>query len=236
MIFKSQNITSASGKLGGLVFTRGRSGMVMRALSIPTNPNTVAQAAARSQMTTISKLFSTVPAADMPAWIGYAASRYETNALGDRINLSAQMAFMKVNLILANAFMQPVLQAPPYLSFDNVVYPGPFEAGPSQLDDEADVTLQASAAFKTADYPGATMTFDISDFYTANNLTGKRRWRRLGKVAAQVGVPAEQTLTNPWGVPPAVGVKADVRISIILPNGSYLEAAGTETMTVGSGA
>lgn len=66
-----------SGKLGGIVFTRGKSGQVVRKWVVPTNANTVAQQNNRSRFADAASLFHDLDHGAQANWDAYAASNYK---------------------------------------------------------------------------------------------------------------------------------------------------------------
>ncbi|MGZ5506922.1 MAG: hypothetical protein ACXWKH_11140 [Limisphaerales bacterium] len=99
MIFKSPLISLASGKLAGNVLTRGRgNSLVMRKLSIPTNPRSDSQNANRSFFAGLAATWATVlTSAQRIAWEGYASSVTLINKLGDPIHLSGISMYIRNN-------------------------------------------------------------------------------------------------------------------------------------------
>lgn len=61
-------VSEARGKVGGGVFTKTRSGSVLRRRAIPTNPQTALQTAVRAILTTISQMWKTLTDAQRDAW------------------------------------------------------------------------------------------------------------------------------------------------------------------------
>jgi hypothetical protein len=95
MAIVNQNPTS--GSIGNVTNSRGRSGQIQRRRSIPTNPNSAAQSAARSRLTTQAAAWRGLTDAQRAAWNAFAASFTVTNALGASINLTGMQCFVKVN-------------------------------------------------------------------------------------------------------------------------------------------
>lgn len=97
-LFKSHLVTQASGSVGGTTYAHTRSGLYMRARSIPVNPNTGFQLQVRAALTSLVTRWTTVlTAAQRAAWNLYAENVPVTNALGDPINLSGQNWYVAAN-------------------------------------------------------------------------------------------------------------------------------------------
>lgn len=101
-LFKSQVLTQASGSVGGVTYTRTSSGLVMRARSVPVNPNTSLQQPAKTALTNaVAAWNETLSPAQRAAWETYAANVPVTNRLGDSINLSGQNMFVRTRAFAA---------------------------------------------------------------------------------------------------------------------------------------
>lgn len=97
MAIVNQNPTS--GSVGNVTNSRGRSGQIQRRRSIPTNPNSTAQAAARARLTTYAAGWRGLTDAQRAAWNSFAASFTSTNALGASFNLTGMQCYVKVNTV-----------------------------------------------------------------------------------------------------------------------------------------
>lgn len=99
MLFKSQVFTQASGSIGGMTFSHNSSGMYTRGRTIPTNPNSQAQAEVRSTLALVSQRWGLISQANRDSWSNYAAVTPVTNVLGDSILLSGQQMFVRCNTL-----------------------------------------------------------------------------------------------------------------------------------------
>lgn len=94
--FKSQLFTQVSGSVGGTTFSRNRGGMYIRARTIPTDPGTAPQLAARNALKiAVGEWTNTLTAANRTSWDIYALNTPVTSKLGDPINLSGQQMFVR---------------------------------------------------------------------------------------------------------------------------------------------
>jgi len=66
-----------SGKLGGTVYAHNKAGPYVRQYSIPTNPNTLAQADARNEFASAVTLWQAMNAGQKAAWNSYASAYYK---------------------------------------------------------------------------------------------------------------------------------------------------------------
>lgn len=92
-LIKSSVIASASGSVGGTVYSRNRGGMYIRNRSVPVNPNTEDQIRARQDLGQSSTAWRALTQAVRDTWVDYAAATPWFNKLGDAIVLTGQQAF-----------------------------------------------------------------------------------------------------------------------------------------------
>lgn len=156
-LFKSHLVTQASGSVGGTTYSHTRSGLYMRARSIPVNPNTANQLAVRAALTTLVTVWTqTLTPARRAAWDLYAANTPVVNALGDPINLSGQNWFIAANTprIQSNTKIpttpiSPIYDAPTVFdrgAFDSPTYVASEAAGITVSFNAADTWNQAAGA------------------------------------------------------------------------------------------
>ena len=88
-----------SGSLGQFTYSRGRSGQYMRSRSLPTNPRTSTQVAARSALGTQSAAWRGLTDAQRAAWNAFAGSFTKVNSLGTSISLTGHQCFTKINSV-----------------------------------------------------------------------------------------------------------------------------------------
>lgn len=147
-LFKSQIATSMSGSVGGTTYSRNKSGMYMRARSVPVQPDSAAQLQVRSALTALVTAWKeTLTAAQRAAWELYAQNVPVTNPLGDQVNNSGQNWYIGANT--------PRLQAIAKLAFTGARV----DAGPTTFD-RGSFTTPATAYVQATGYQ---MTFDNTD-------------------------------------------------------------------------
>ncbi len=113
MLFSSPVFSQASGSVAGMVYSHGRSGMICRARTTPTNPNTARQRIIRVALATLGNLWGqTLTTAQRDAWRLYAENVAVINALGQTIFLSGQNHFTRVNVNRIQADISILLAAP----------------------------------------------------------------------------------------------------------------------------
>jgi len=87
-----------SGKVGGMVFARNRSGMYVRSHATPVNPDTDRQQAARSKLSSLAQaFFGILTPVQRTAWNQYGSQINFQNRLGDDIFLSGINHYIRTN-------------------------------------------------------------------------------------------------------------------------------------------
>lgn len=107
-------VVDGRGKLGGHVFTKTRSGATMRTKVTPVNPQTTAQAAARSRLGSQSQAWRGISEENRRGWNSLADEVIKTNIFGDNYSPSGKNLFtgLNSNLILVGS---AALESPPTL-------------------------------------------------------------------------------------------------------------------------
>lgn len=104
-------MTDARGKLGGHVFTKNKSGAVIRTKVTPSNPKTDAQAASRSALGVNSARWSNITEEQRNGWNSRALANPKTNIFGDTYFASGKNLFVGVNANLASVGLPQVAAA-----------------------------------------------------------------------------------------------------------------------------
>ena len=96
-------ISEMRNKLNGSVFARNRGGAYLRTKVTPTNPQTAAQVAARSLLTTFSQMWRTLTPAQHLAWNAVVDQWSTTDVFGDVVNPSGSALFIRLNINISLA-------------------------------------------------------------------------------------------------------------------------------------
>lgn len=89
---------TVSGKIGGLVYSHNAGGQYIRALSIPTNPNTSFQQAVRTAVSLLANMWNNaLTALQRSQWNQYAENVKLTNRIGAQVNVSGQAMYIRSN-------------------------------------------------------------------------------------------------------------------------------------------
>ena len=103
-----------SGSLGNQTASRNRSGQYLRQRSLPVQPRTPKQVAARALLSNLAAQWRGLTAAQRLAWRNFANSFTVVNSLGQTINLTGTQAFVKVNCV-NNLLSRATVLVPPAL-------------------------------------------------------------------------------------------------------------------------
>lgn len=105
-------VTEASGSLDGVTYSRNTFGAYVRARAVPVNPNTPAQTAARTLLTSLSQQWRTLTGAERNGWNTVAQSIVRQNSLGESYNPTGQQLYVGVNANRTNVGLATVASAP----------------------------------------------------------------------------------------------------------------------------
>lgn len=119
-------IAGISGSIGGVTYARNRYGSYMRQRTVPVDPKSPRQLAARNNLQAVSQDWNaSLDAAQRAAWDTYARNINVLNKLGETINLTGYNMFCRTNCFALAAGISiiddgPVIQelAPSDPSFD----------------------------------------------------------------------------------------------------------------------
>lgn len=102
-----------SGSTGGTTYSRNRFGAYTRSRSVPVNPNTARQVAARNAVTSLTIAWNnTLTQAQRDAWNVYGANVSWLNRLGQTVNLTGLNHYIRSNAISV-ALNKPRIDAAP---------------------------------------------------------------------------------------------------------------------------
>lgn len=101
-----------SGSVRGNTWSHNKGGLYVRGRTIPTNPTSTKQSAARAILATLSSQWSTITAAQRLDWEQWAALNPVVDSLGQSFNRSGQQAFVGLNSRLLQAGAVAVLTCP----------------------------------------------------------------------------------------------------------------------------
>ena len=201
-------MTDARGKLGGQVFSKTRSGSVIRTKVTPVNPQTQYQSVARALFGKISQRWRILTDVQRNAWASAAEEAAKTNVFGDQYFSSGKNFFQELNGNILNAtdgsatiFDTPPLQTPPPIRT--------LVAATFSLSGQ-EITLDLSGALGSAT---AYLIIEVTPYASAGRRNFSGSFRKLLVIAAN-GLPSAGDLYDfyvaRFGIPPvraAVGIR-----------------------------
>jgi len=101
-------IVAGSGKIGGHVVSKNRSGAYIRTRVKPTNPQTSYQVNARATFSAASSAWASLTAAQRSAWNASSALQARQNSLGDTVMLSGKALFVSCYINLSLCGVTPL--------------------------------------------------------------------------------------------------------------------------------
>lgn len=99
--YKSQILTQASGSVGGLTFSHGAGGLVLRGRAIPVNTRSTLQSCVRAAVGSMAVLWQNLTVDQRNAWNAYADAVPLVNSMGDPIYVSGLNMFIRANVVRA---------------------------------------------------------------------------------------------------------------------------------------
>jgi hypothetical protein len=105
-------VVAGSGKIGGHVAAKNRGGAYLRTKVTPLNPNTAAQAGARSLLASLSTAWAGLTDEQRKSWNDAVASFATTDIFGDLRNPSGINLYVKLNANLSNSNQTLLVVAP----------------------------------------------------------------------------------------------------------------------------
>ena len=105
-------IVAGSGKIGGHVASKNKSGSYLRTKVTPSNPQTSSQLAVRGDFTTVSKAWEGLTDNQRNGWTASVGSFKKTNIFGDSVTPSGFNLFVKINQNLLN-IGEPIISDAP---------------------------------------------------------------------------------------------------------------------------
>ncbi len=198
-------VVDGRGKLGGHVFTKTRSGATMRTKVTPVNPQSAAQASARSRLGGNSQFWAQLAEDERLSWNSLASETSKTNVFGDQYFPSGKNLFTSVNNNLLLVGANRVQLAP---SFGEL----PFIINMSVVINAVDLTINLSIE-KEGELIGNTLVIEASKGMSPGRYNFDGTYRLITTSPNGV-IPNESVLweayTSKFGLP-SVGSKIGFR-------------------------
>ena len=209
-------IIALSGKIAGNVFSRNRSGNIVRAWANPVNPNTARQQAVRSIMQSLSTRWSNVlTAVQRSQWDAYAAAVLSTNRLGETIQLTGQNYYVGNNSAILSAGGVTVDDGPAVLNKPDA---DPlFAVVVDEAAQEISVTFDPALAWNQIDAGHMLVSMGTPINLSRNFFAGPYRIAGALDGATALPLTSPQVLSAPF--PVQVGQKVFAQARVMEPDG-----------------
>lgn len=209
-------VIALSGKIAGNVFSRNRSGNIVRAWANPVSPNTARQQAVKTIMQTLSTRWSNVLTAVQRAqWDAYAAAVLSTNRLGETIQLTGANYYVGNNAVILSAGGPIVDDGPGILSKPDS---DPlFAVVVDEAAQEISVTFDPALPWNIIDDG-----FMLVQMGTPINLSRnffKGPYRIAGALDGNTAIPLTSPQVLPAPFPVQVGQKVFAQARVMEPDG-----------------
>lgn len=215
MLFKSATVTSASGSVGGITASHNKGGMYFRARTIPTNPNSPAQMAARLRLQQFSQRWvNDLSPEERDAWNAYAPQIEYVNALGDPIQVSGQNLYIASNTVLDQCGGTIVDAAPSFTGQPGLNVTVDEISAPTTISLDVGVTGNAWAA-----EDGAYLAVYSSRNISPGRSFFKGPYRFAGAIAGDSTTPATgaQSVISPFTL--NADDKCFIRVRVVTADG-----------------
>jgi len=209
-------ITEMRGSIGGNVFSRNRSGAIVRQRTTPVNPQTNRQSAARAIMASVAATWlGVLTAVQRTAWNLYAASVPATNKLGEVINLSGFNQYCKSSAASLNAGLPAIADGPTIFTL-----PGEdatFAVAVSEATQLATITFDEPGTWEAED--GGAMIIQVGQPQNPSIEFFNGPWRQTTPLLSDSGTPLTSPLTTPLPYAATEGQKIFIRARILRADG-----------------
>ena len=198
-------VVDGRGKLGGHVFTKTKSGATMRTKVTPVNPQSSAQAAARSRLGGNSQAWAALTEEQRTSWNALAAETSKTNIFGDQYFPTGKNLFTSVNNNLVMTGFPSISDTP---NFGEL----PFIVGMAAAINTADKKIQLAI-----DIDGSTVDMALVIEASQPSSPGKYNFDGSYRQIVVAGDGTHPTPTELWTAyaakfgMPALGKKVSFR-------------------------
>jgi len=219
MLYHSQILTEASGRIGGLVASHNRGGAYFRAAVMPVNPGTVYQEAVRNIVGQLAVLWSdTLTEAQRAGWVNYANNVPVTNRIGDARYLTGLNMYTRCNTARVQAAMDRIDDAPVIFNLGSYTAPSFAASEATQL-----ISVTFDDTDEWCDLDGAAMLVYASRAISPSIEYFKGPYRLAGAILGDSGTPptSPQTIALPFAA--AEDQRLFFRANVTQDDGRYGE-------------
>lgn len=224
------SIASASGKVGGNVFSRNRYGAYMRTKSNPVNPNTPAQAASRQAFRDLSNRFSAIlDDAQRGQWDTYAKAVPVRTAKGNFETITANAMYVRCNAARVAAGLAIVDDGP-----STLLLPAPCTIGATSM---VASTNTLSVGFTNTEAPfaaaeGGLLVYACQPVQATRNFIGAPyRFVMVAEGSSSPPTSPKTSTTYPFTL--QAGQKIRLKFRVALADGRLSDFFGEKDVIVG---
>lgn len=215
MLIKSGLVTQISGSFGGMTGSHNKSGMYLRARTIPVNPSTPQQVVVRNLLAQLVTAWrASLSQTQRDAWAVYADNVTKINPLGDAVKISGNNWYIAGNTARLQSGLTRVDDAPTI--FDR----GTFDAPTATVDataDTIDLTFDSNDAWANEDDAGMLLFTSRPQNETINFFKGP--YRLAGSVLGNGTTAPTSPATIALPFPVAAGNLVFARIVVVRGDG-----------------
>ena len=174
-------VSEMRNKLNGSVFARNRGGAYLRTKVTPVNPQSLAQVAARSLLTTFAQSWRALTEEQREQWNSVVDQWARTDVFGDVVNPSGSTLYTRLNINISNAGGSPIVSPPSPVGADALTL----------LTVTADVSdSQVDIAFAPGAVPtDHTMYVEATPMLSPGISNANSKFRKIATVAAAGATP-----------------------------------------------
>lgn len=199
MIYKSELLTAASGKLGGTVFSHNKGGPYTRSLVIPVNPATPFQEAVRLiQADLANRWVNNLTSAQRDQWDAYALAVPLPNALGDPKTIGGNAMYIRSNVSRVQAGEPRVDDGPAILDLGS--YTAPTIAAPGAAAGTVDISFDNTDDWANEDDAALLIYISRGKNPTINFFKGPYRFAGVVQGDGTTPPVSPATITLPFAV------------------------------------
>lgn len=227
----SDLIVEMRGKTGGAVYSKNKGGAYRKRRTVPSNPQTAAQIAVRSKISTLSQAWKSLTSEQQAAWQAATPQFQYINNLGQLQSYTAQALFMALNSSIraANPSASLLTSPPTPASITNVV--------PSAIavtSDAGAISLVEVTYAPTVPSGHAVIVQATRGLSPGVTRPSQSDFRQIHVIAAANGSP--QDITSSWTAVfgnASIGQKVFVKfVTVLLATGQRIEGGQVETVVV----
>jgi hypothetical protein len=201
-------MTDARGKVGGQVFSKNRSGAIVRTKVTPTNAQSVRQSFIRNLLSSISQKWSTLTKTARASFNEAVEDYARTDVFGDIRNPTGKNLFTRLNLNLANSNQPQIILAPSKVEV------------PILNATAVELAVGAMDVIGAQNVSGGTVVISATAPQTQGTNFYKGKFRQIGLTSGVLfgAYDPYNDYVAKFGVP-AVTANIGFEFKIIMPNG-----------------